>query len=84
MKLLKKELRLALHPTAILFLALSAMLMIIACSSIFTTLEENAAEIISFIDRRFGGAVLLIGGLSLGAWRYLEPDEVDALVQSAR
>ena len=28
MKLLKKELRLALHPTAILFLALSAMLMI--------------------------------------------------------
>ena len=32
----------------------------------FTTIEDNAAEIISFIDRNFGGSVLLIGGFSLG------------------
>ena len=38
----------------------------------FTTIEENAAEIISFIDERFGGSVLLIGGLSLGGQVLLE------------
>ena len=38
----------------------------------FTTIEDNAAEIISFIDRNFGGSVLLIGGLSLGAQVLLE------------
>jgi len=32
----------------------------------FTTIEDNAREIISYIDERFGGSVLLIGGLSLG------------------
>ncbi len=32
----------------------------------FTTIEENAREIIAYIDERFGGKVLLIGGLSLG------------------
>lgn len=32
----------------------------------FTSIEDNAAEIISFIDRNFGDSVLLIGGLSLG------------------
>ena len=32
----------------------------------FTSIEDNANEIISFIDRNFGGSVLLIGGLSLG------------------
>lgn len=32
----------------------------------FTTIEDNAAEIISFIDEQLGGSVLLIGGLSLG------------------
>ena len=32
----------------------------------FTTIEDNASEIISFIDERLGGSVLLIGGLSLG------------------
>ena len=32
----------------------------------FTTIEDNAAEIIDFIDAQFGGSVLLIGGLSLG------------------
>ena len=38
----------------------------------FTTIEDNAAEIISFIDRELGGSVLLLGGLSLGAQIVLE------------
>ena len=33
----------------------------------FISIEENAGRIISFIDREYGGSVLLIGGLSLGA-----------------
>ena len=33
----------------------------------FVSIEENAARIISYIDREYGGSVLLIGGLSLGA-----------------
>ena len=33
----------------------------------FTGIEENADRIISFIDSEYGGSVLLIGGLSLGA-----------------
>ena len=32
----------------------------------FTSIKDNADEIINFIDRNFGGSVLLIGGLSLG------------------
>ena len=32
----------------------------------FTTIEENAARLISCIDTHFGGQVLLLGGLSLG------------------
>ena len=32
----------------------------------FGGIEENADRIISFIDREYGGSVLLIGGLSLG------------------
>ena len=32
----------------------------------FTTIEENAARLISCIDTHFGGQVLAIGGLSLG------------------
>ena len=32
----------------------------------FTTIEENAARLISYIDTNFGGQVLAIGGLSLG------------------
>jgi pimeloyl-ACP methyl ester carboxylesterase len=32
----------------------------------FTSIEDNAREIISYIDKTFGGHVLLIGGLSLG------------------
>jgi pimeloyl-ACP methyl ester carboxylesterase len=38
----------------------------------FTSIEDNASEIISFLDERFGGRVLLIGGLSLGAQILLE------------
>ena len=32
----------------------------------FTSIEENAARVISYIDAHFGGQVLLLGGLSLG------------------
>ena len=32
----------------------------------FTTIEDNAARLISCIDAHFGGQVLLLGGLSLG------------------
>ena len=32
----------------------------------FTTIEDNADRLISYIDKRFGGQVLAIGGLSLG------------------
>ena len=32
----------------------------------FRTIEDNAARLISYIDARFGGQVLAIGGLSLG------------------
>ena len=32
----------------------------------FTTIEDNAARLISYIDNRFGGQILAIGGLSLG------------------
>ena len=38
----------------------------------FTTIEDNAAEIIAFIDAHFGGSVFLIGGLSLGGQILLE------------
>lgn len=32
----------------------------------FTTIEDNAKELISYIDGKFHGAILAIGGLSLG------------------
>ncbi len=38
----------------------------------FTTIEDNASEIISFIDEKLSGSVLLIGGLSLGGQILLE------------
>lgn len=38
----------------------------------FTSIEDNAAEIIAFIDEHCQGKVLLIGGLSLGAQILLE------------
>ncbi len=42
------------------------------CDMEFTTIEDNAKKIISFIDDKFGGSVLLIGGLSLGGQILLE------------
>jgi pimeloyl-ACP methyl ester carboxylesterase len=38
----------------------------------FTSIEDNAARLISYIDSRFGGQVLAIGGLSLGGQIALE------------
>ena len=38
----------------------------------FTSIEDNATEIIHFIDEKFEGSVLLIGGLSLGGQISLE------------
>lgn len=38
----------------------------------FTGIEDNAAEIIAFIDEKLGGSVQLLGGLSLGAQVLLE------------
>ena len=38
----------------------------------FASIEDSASETISFIDRFFGGSVLLIGGLSLGGQILLE------------
>lgn len=38
----------------------------------FTTIEENAQEILAFVDRELGGSVLLMGGVSLGAQILLE------------
>lgn len=32
----------------------------------FTTIEDNASELLAFVDEKLGGSVLLIGGLSLG------------------
>ena len=38
----------------------------------FTTIEENTSEIIKFIEERFNGTVLLLGGVSLGGQILLE------------
>lgn len=38
----------------------------------FTSIEDNAAEIVEFIDRELGGSVEFIGGLSLGGQVMLE------------
>lgn len=38
----------------------------------FASIEDNAEHIIAFIDEHFGGKVLLMGGLSLGAQILLE------------
>lgn len=38
----------------------------------FTTIEDNAAEIISFIDEHYDGYIRFIGGLSLGGQVLLE------------
>jgi pimeloyl-ACP methyl ester carboxylesterase len=39
---------------------------------LFTTIEDNAAEIIEYIDTHLEGCVLLMGGLSLGGQVLLE------------
>lgn len=38
----------------------------------FTSIEDNAAKIIQFIEEQFGGSILLLGGLSLGSQIALE------------
>lgn len=38
----------------------------------FTTIEDNALEIITFIDEQCNGSILLMGGLSLGAQILIE------------
>ena len=38
----------------------------------FTTIEDNAARLISYIDTHFGGQVAVLGGLSLGGQVALE------------
>ena len=38
----------------------------------FTSIEENAARLIAYIDEHFGGQVFVIGGLSLGGQVALE------------
>ena len=38
----------------------------------FTTIEDNAARLISYIDTHFGGQVTVLGGLSLGGQIALE------------
>lgn len=38
----------------------------------FTSIEDNAEEIIAFVDSHFGGSVLMMGGLSLGGQVLLE------------
>ena len=40
--------------------------------AVFSTIEDNAERVISFIDEQFGGSVLLIGGVSLGGQILLE------------
>ena len=55
----------------------------------FTTMEDNAARLISYIDTHFGGQVTVLGGLSLGGQIALEmlarrPDICHcALIESA-
>ena len=42
------------------------------CERDFLTIEDNAREIIEFVDEQFRDSVLLLGGLSLGAQIVLE------------
>ena len=42
------------------------------CDRHFTSIKDNARKIIEFIDQRFKGSVLLLGGLSLGGQIVLE------------
>ena len=40
--------------------------------AVFTTIEDNGARLISYIDSHFGGQVTVLGGLSLGGQIVLE------------
>ena len=42
------------------------------CDRPFTSIEDNAEEILAYIDGQCGGSVLLLGGLSLGGQVLLE------------
>ena len=42
------------------------------CDKQFTTIENNALEIIEFVNSKLGGSVLMMGGLSLGGQILLE------------
>ena len=42
------------------------------CDKNFTTIENNALDIIEFVNSKLGGSVLLMGGLSLGGQILLE------------
>lgn len=42
------------------------------CDKQFTTIENNALDIIEFVNIKLGGSVLMMGGLSLGGQILLE------------
>ena len=42
------------------------------CDKQFTTIENNALDIIEFVNSELGGSVLMMGGLSLGGQILLE------------
>ena len=42
------------------------------CDKQFTTIENNALDIIEFVNSKLGGSVLVMGGLSLGGQILLE------------
>ena len=42
------------------------------CDKPFTTIENNALDIIEFVNIKLGGSVLMMGGLSLGGQILLE------------
>ena len=48
------------------------------CDKQFTTIENNALDIIEFVNSKLGGSVLMMGGLSLGGQILLEILSQDA------
>ena len=42
------------------------------CDKQFTTIENNALDIIEFVNSKLSGSVLMMGGLSLGGQILLE------------
>ena len=44
----------------------------VGCDKQFTTIENNALDIIEFVNSKLGGSVLMMGGLSLGGQILLE------------